>query len=45
MFDTVIVEDVVRSGVPNCKKLDFDSLKMIQNDTVSRPMKRGIVGL
>ena len=34
----MIVEDIMHSGKPNYKILDVNSLKMIRNDTVSRPI-------
>ena len=39
----MIVEYVTHSDIPNYTKLAFNSLKMIQNDTVSRPIKRGMI--
>ena len=36
----MIVEDIIHSGIPNYTKLAFNSLKMIQIDPVSQPIKR-----
>ena len=40
-----MVDDVVHSGEPNYKKMDFDSLKVIRNDSVSQQKKRGVIGI
>ena len=45
MFDTLIFEEFMHSGIPSYKKLDFNSLKMIQNDTAYQPTKQGMIGL
>ena len=44
-FHTVIVEYIIHSDRPNYTQLAFDSLKMIQNDPVSQPIKQGMIGL
>ena len=44
-YHTVIVEYIIHSDIPNYAKLAFNSLKMIQNDTVSQPIRRGMIGL
>ena len=36
---------IIHSDIPNCTKLAFNSLKMIQNDTVSQLIKQGMIGL
>ena len=36
----MIVECIIHSGIPNDTKLAFNSLKMIQNDIVSRPINQ-----
>ena len=43
-FDIVIVEYIMHSGILNYTKLAFNSLKMIQNDTVYQPIKQGMIG-
>ena len=40
----MIYEDTVHSGIPRYKKLDFNSLKTIWNDTVYRPIEPGTIG-
>ena len=42
-FDTVIVESIMHSDILNYTKLPFNSLKMIQNDTVYQPIKQGLI--
>ena len=37
----MIVEYIIHNDIPNYIKLALNSLKMIQNGTVSRPIKRG----
>ena len=37
VFDTVFFEDTMHSDIPNYKQLGFNSLKIIQNDTVYQP--------
>ena len=35
----------MHSDILNYKKLAFNCLKMIQNDTVYQPIKQGMIGL
>ena len=39
----MIVEYIIHSNIPNYTKLAFNGLKMIQNNTVSRPIKQGMI--
>ena len=39
----MILEDIMHSGIPNYRKPALNSFKMIQNDTVSQPIKRGLI--
>ena len=41
----MIVEYVIHSGIRNYTKLAFNSLKMIPNNTVSQPIRQGMIGL
>ena len=40
----LIVEYIIHSDIPNYTKLAFNNLKMFQNDTVSQPIKQGMIG-
>ena len=42
---TVIVEKIMHIDILNYTKLAFNSLKIIQNDTVYQPVKQGVIGL
>ena len=41
----MIVDEIMHSDILNYTKLAFNSLKMIQNDTVYQPIKQGMIDL
>ena len=45
IVEYIIILYIIHSDIPSYTKLAFNSLKMIRNDTVSQPIKQGIIGL
>ena len=41
----MLVEYIIHSGMRNYTKLACNSLKIIPNDTVSQPIRQGMIGL